>query len=61
LLQNYLFKISESILSLTLTILTAFILFAYTLVRSAVRIGDALLAKHLLGLIMSLRIASPMG
>jgi uncharacterized membrane protein YfcA len=45
--------------STTLTLLTSFILFVCTFVRSAVGFGDALLAMPLLGLIMSLQSASP--
>jgi uncharacterized protein len=43
----------------TLTLITSFILFVCTFVRSAVGFGDALLAMPLLGLVMSLQIASP--
>ncbi|MCU0551457.1 MAG: sulfite exporter TauE/SafE family protein [Leptolyngbya sp. Prado105] len=42
-----------------LTIATAFILFFCTAVRSAIGFGDALLAMPLLGIIMSLRTATP--
>jgi len=43
----------------TLTIVTAVILFICTFIRSAVGFGDALLAMPLLGMVMSLKIASP--
>jgi hypothetical protein len=56
---SYLLQNSEFMTSPTLTVLTAFILFACTFVRSAVGFGDALLAMPLLGLIMSLQTASP--
>jgi uncharacterized membrane protein YfcA len=45
--------------SLTLTLVTAVILFVCTFIRSAVGFGDALLAMPLLGMVMSLKIASP--
>lgn len=43
----------------SLTLITALILFVSTFVRSAVGFGDALLAMPLLGLVMGLRVASP--
>jgi uncharacterized membrane protein YfcA len=43
-----------------LTIATAFILFVCTSIRSAIGFGDALLAMPLLGMIMSLRTATPL-
>lgn len=43
----------------TLTLATAIILFICTFIRSAVGFGDALLAMPLLGMVMSLKIASP--
>ncbi|MEP0917861.1 sulfite exporter TauE/SafE family protein [Leptolyngbya sp. DQ-M1] len=43
----------------TLTIATALVLFVCTSIRSAIGFGDALLAMPLLGLIMSLRTATP--
>ncbi len=43
----------------TLTLVTAVILFACTFIRSAVGFGDALLAMPLLGMVMSLKTASP--
>ena len=44
----------------TLTLVTSGILFACTLIRSAVGFGDALLAMPLLALVMRLQIASPL-
>lgn len=43
----------------TLTLVTAVILFVCTFIRSAVGFGDALLAMPLMGMVMSLKIASP--